>query len=77
MKISVKYFASIRDLVGKDSEKLNVSPGLSAEEVWNLITNESKMPDNLLVAVNYEYVNIKYVLKDGDEVAFFPPVTGG
>jgi molybdopterin synthase sulfur carrier subunit len=30
-----------------------------------------------LVAVNHKYVDFKYVLKEGDEIAFFPPVTGG
>ena len=31
----------------------------------------------ILFAVNHEYVHADYLLKDGDEVAFFPPVTGG
>jgi len=77
MKITVKYFASIRDLIGKESEKIEIELGLTVEGVWNLIANGNKMPNNLLAAVNHEYVSIKYVLKDGDELAFFPPVTGG
>ena len=77
MKIHVKYFANIRDLIGKDSESIDVKLGLSVEGVWCLITNGNKMPNNLLAAVNHEYVSIKHVLKDGDELAFFPPVTGG
>jgi molybdopterin synthase sulfur carrier subunit len=35
------------------------------------------MPSNVLVAVNMEYTDPSHTLKDGDEVAFFPPVTGG
>jgi len=30
-----------------------------------------------MVAVNHEYVDMNYLLKDHDEIAFFPPVTGG
>ncbi len=77
MKIHVRYFANIRDLLGKDSERVNIGVGATAEGVWNLIANGSKIPKDILVAVNHEYVDAKHVLKDGDELAFFPPVTGG
>ena len=77
MKIYIKYFASIRDLIGKDSENLDVDINLSARELWQLLTHETKSPENVLVAVNHKYVDFEHVLKDGDEIAFFPPVTGG
>jgi molybdopterin synthase sulfur carrier subunit len=35
------------------------------------------MPANTLAAVNMEYVDLAGPVRDGDEVAFFPPVTGG
>jgi molybdopterin synthase sulfur carrier subunit len=35
------------------------------------------LPPNLLMAVNMEYARADDVVKDEDEVAFFPPVTGG
>jgi molybdopterin synthase sulfur carrier subunit len=35
------------------------------------------MPENTLAAVNMEYVGLDHQVLDGDEVAFFPPVTGG
>jgi molybdopterin synthase sulfur carrier subunit len=35
------------------------------------------MPDNLLMAINQDYVQADANVEDGDEVAFFPPVTGG
>ena len=77
MKLHVRYFANIRDLIGKDSERVNVGVGATAEGVWNRITDGSGIPKNILIAVNHEYVSAKHVLKDGDELAFFPPVTGG
>jgi len=76
MKISVKYFASMRDRVGKDEESLELSDGATIAELWGKVSEE-ELPENTLVAINMEYTNSEAALKDGDEVAFFPPVTGG
>ncbi len=46
-------------------------------EVWQQVAGEKILPANLLVAVNMEYAEPDSVVRDGDEVAFFPPVTGG
>jgi sulfur-carrier protein len=35
------------------------------------------MPESMLAAVNMEYAELDFPVQDGDEVAFFPPVTGG
>ena len=77
MKIYVKYFASVRDIMGKDSEDLKIETSLSANELWKSLTVDKKTPVRVLVAVNHEYVDKSFKLKDGDEIAFFPPVTGG
>ena len=77
MKIYVKYFASVRDIMGKDSEDLKIETSLSANELWKSLTADKKTPARVLVAVNHEYVDKNFKLKDGDEIAFFPPVTGG
>ncbi len=76
MSISVKYFASVRDLVGKAEENLESGDIGSANDVWVRTTNEA-MPVNLLVAINQEHARVEDAVSDGDEVAFFPPVTGG
>jgi molybdopterin synthase sulfur carrier subunit len=46
-------------------------------QVWDAATGERAMPANVLSAVNHEYVDRDHAVRDGDEVAFFPPVTGG
>nr|WP_067290539.1 molybdopterin converting factor subunit 1 [Marinobacterium profundum] len=85
MKLQLVYFARVREQLGLDAEELQCSAELSrvdqlidylvAErgERWQAVL---KAP-NLLVAVNQEMVSLSTSLADGDEVAFFPPVTGG
>jgi molybdopterin synthase sulfur carrier subunit len=46
-------------------------------EVWDLATDQAQVPTHLLAAVNLEYADFDAPVADGDEVAFFPPVTGG
>lgn len=76
MTISVKFFASLREQVGKGESSLTYTANLTVEKAW-AESSSMTMPANTLCAVNMEYVDRKQTLHDGDEVAFFPPVTGG
>ena len=50
----------------------------SVETLWqSLRAGKDALPEQILFAVNHRYVHADYQLKDGDVVAFFPPVTGG
>ena len=77
MIIVVKYFASISDIVGKTSEKMDIKQNQTAGDIWSDVSKNIKYTGTVMVAVNHKYVDISHVLKDNDEVAFFPPVTGG
>jgi len=78
MKISIKYFASLRDRMGRADEVLDVDESsISVSDVWAKVTDGQAIPDSTLISVNMEYTDADAVLKDGDELAFFPPVTGG
>ena len=77
MVIVVKYFASTSDAVGKTSEKIVLQHEMTVGEVWTDVSKNIKYIGKVMTAVNHEYVDENYLLKDKDEVAFFPPVTGG
>ena len=76
MTITVKFFASLRERTGKAEATLINVQGLDLATIWQQ-TARMPMPDNTLCAVNMEYVDRNHIASDGDEVAFFPPVTGG
>jgi molybdopterin synthase sulfur carrier subunit len=81
MTITVKFFASLRERVGRAEATVEATveaPGaLTARDVWARVAGAQPMPANTLVAINMEYTGVDRPVKDGDEVAFFPPVTGG
>lgn len=77
MSINVQFFASLRELLGKSQLSLDYSDGLDVSSVWQQASNGLTMPPNTLCAINLDYVKPDTPVHDGDEVAFFPPVTGG
>ena len=77
MTVTIKFFARIREELGRAGDELDYVPGLKVSGVWRQVSGGLVMPASMLVAVNMEYVKGDPELKAGDEVAFFPPVTGG
>ncbi|GMR09119.1 MAG: molybdopterin converting factor subunit 1 [Gammaproteobacteria bacterium] len=77
MSISVKYFASLRERMGRDGDQLQAAEVADVAAVWATVADNEAMPANMLCAVNMQYVDRDHPVNEGDEVAFFPPVTGG
>jgi molybdopterin synthase sulfur carrier subunit len=85
MKVRVRYFAGLRETLGKDSEEIELPPGVSTVAALRAHLKarggayEEVLSDKRLVktAVNQDMVKPTAAVKPGDEVAFFPPVTGG
>lgn len=77
MSITVKFFASLRETIGKSDVNLDADNITTAADVWRITTDNHDPIGNMLIAINMEYANLDETVKDGDEVAFFPPVTGG
>ena len=75
MTIQVVFFASLREKLGQANAQLDSAE--SALHVWQQTTGQKTLPNNVLIARNHEYVTADSAVKSGDEIAFFPPVTGG
>lgn len=74
MQIKIKYFASLRESMGIEQQILSDD---SIHSVADIIKQLKRLPENTKVAVNQEYATPETEVEEGDEVAFFPPVTGG
>lgn len=77
MQIKVKYFASLRDHLGRVEDVMELEEGMNVKTLWEKIIGETSAPEDIITAINMEYVQNDTVIQEGDEVAFFPPVTGG
>ena len=82
MVVKICLFASLRDVVGQSEIVLDsVPPGHTARQVFQRLASRfpglRRYRKALLVAVNQEYSNWDQAISPGDEIAFFPPVSGG
>ena len=78
MKIRVMFFAQYRELVGSGETWLDVEDGSRLGELTQRVSDQFQgIRDRALVAVNGRYAEDDPILNEGDEVAFFPPVSGG
>ena len=79
--MTVRLFARLRDIVGASELTREATAGASAGSVWRGLTQEfpalADYEKSMSVAVNADYARMEQPVKDGDEVAFLPPVSGG
>jgi sulfur-carrier protein len=80
--IKILFFAQTRELIGEDGCQVDAIYSTVEDLRRALSLRDGKWalalePERLLVAVNQTIVSMDSILSDHDEVAFFPPVTGG
>ncbi|WP_153147152.1 molybdopterin converting factor subunit 1 [Dechloromonas sp. H13] len=82
MSVKILYFAGLREALGIGSETLELPAGVATVGTlrdWLVGLGRERLASakNLRCAVNQEMGGPETAVRDGDEVAFFPPVTGG
>lgn len=81
MRVSIKLFARIRELIGAKSLERELPDNATVADLLARLQEEFPQVEaassRLVVAVNRQFVDFDTPLSDGDEVAFFPPVSGG
>jgi len=77
IRVRVRFFAALREQFGDREGVIEVARGASVGEVLAAATGGAASAGSTLAALNHEYAAAERVVEDGDQVAFFPPVTGG
>jgi molybdopterin converting factor subunit 1 len=79
--VTILLFARLREVTGASELTRTVADGSTAGDAWQTLVAEfpalADHTRSLSVAVNEEYARMNAALRDGDEVAFLPPVSGG
>jgi molybdopterin synthase sulfur carrier subunit len=81
MRVRVRLFASLREASGQAEVWLELPDGATAEAAWERLARDhpalAEKRTRLTAAVNRTYATFETPLRDGDELVFVPPVSGG
>lgn len=81
MRVTVLFFGVLKELLTSESQTLDLPAGSTVDAVLNhyreLLPQQPKLWSALAIAVNHSYAVKGCLLRDGDEVALLPPVSGG
>jgi molybdopterin synthase sulfur carrier subunit len=79
--IKVLLFARLREIVGQETIELRGGEVHTVRDVWNTLRiafpRTAGFEKSLLFAVNQEFADLETKIREGDELAIFPPVSGG
>lgn len=80
MRVTVKYFAIIREYARLDAESWDVPAATTGRELFARLAGKYKIPlqsDQTLIAINDSYASLDHALSPDDEIVFMPPLAGG
>ncbi|MAX16872.1 MAG: molybdopterin synthase sulfur carrier subunit [Nitrospina sp.] len=81
--ITIKYFASLKSIAEKEEDSLDIENPISIDQLSDIISKTApKMgavirEKKVMISVNQEMASADTIIRDGDEVAFLPPFSGG
>ena len=80
MRVRVLYFGVLKERMGREGETLEIAEGMDVAALYDQLREGASKREAwppVAVAVNREYAGLATVLREGDEVALLPPVSGG
>ena len=81
MRVTVRLFARLRDVAGASELARTVGPDATVGSLWRELATEYPALEpygrSISTAINADYARMDAPLRDGDEIAFLPPVSGG
>jgi molybdopterin converting factor subunit 1 len=81
MRVTVRLFARLRDIAGASELGRDVPAGATIRSLWQGLVGDfpelEAYERSISSAINADYARMDQPLRDGDEVAFLPPVSGG
>lgn len=77
MAIQVKFFASLKEDIPEALNEVSAEGVSTVADVWVAATGIATPPAHVVCSVNHSHVQVTHPVQDDDEVAFFPPITGG
>jgi len=81
LKIRVRVFAALREILGKEEVEVELPEGTTVEGLWaQLVADDERLgpfSKSINFAINHDFVGKETELSPDDEVAFLPPVSGG
>ncbi len=81
--MKIIYFANMKQIIGINQESFELKEKIKVRELIEILKKRNKNyslafnNSNIQCAVNCKYVDRNFIIKNTDEIAFFPPVTGG
>jgi molybdopterin converting factor subunit 1 len=81
--VTVKYFANLKQMAGKDEDQFDINEGTTLAQLGDLIKQavpqigDMVREKKVMISLNYDVVPLDTVVKDGDEIALLPPFSGG
>ena len=81
VRVKVLFFGMLKDIVGRGEEHIDVEEGACLGSVFDRYANQfpklKQLASSIVPACNQQFSNHSTTLRDGDEIAFLPPVSGG